>query len=120
AISFTLLRFKLYYHNHKVQVQRVSDFFFQAEDGIRDFHVTGVQTCALPICDAPASTWRRAGSLPDRLIQSSASTAASEAAGAGMVSRRARISTSSSSATCGFCLRKSQAFCLPWPILSPL
>src|SRR5690606_39860568 len=27
-----------------------SVFFFQAEDGIRDFHVTGVQTCALPIC----------------------------------------------------------------------
>src|SRR5690606_39923901 len=27
-----------------------SAFFFQAEDGIRDFHVTGVQTCALPIC----------------------------------------------------------------------
>src|SRR5690606_39905993 len=24
-------------------------FFFQAEDGRRDFHVTGVQTCALPI-----------------------------------------------------------------------
>src|SRR5690606_40472751 len=24
-------------------------FFFQAEDGIRAFHVTGVQTCALPI-----------------------------------------------------------------------
>src|SRR5207302_6668238 len=30
---------------------------FQAEDGIRDFHVTGVQTCALPISAAP----------PDRL-----------------------------------------------------
>src|SRR5436309_12617926 len=33
-------------------------FFFQAEDGIRDFHVTGVQTCALPICvfcDVPGS-----------------------------------------------------------------
>src|SRR5207302_5738041 len=33
-------------------------FFFQAEDGIRDFHVTGVQTCALPISrtcpDAPS------------------------------------------------------------------
>src|SRR5690625_1219969 len=27
-----------------------SFFFFQAEDGIRDGHVTGVQTCALPIC----------------------------------------------------------------------
>src|SRR5690606_40591159 len=26
-----------------------TSFFFQAEDGIRDFHVTGVQTCALPI-----------------------------------------------------------------------
>src|SRR5690606_40501729 len=29
-------------------------FFFQAEDGIRDFHVTGVQTCALPISEPPA------------------------------------------------------------------
>src|SRR3989442_11833595 len=27
----------------------VSSFFFQAEDGIRDADVTGVQTCALPI-----------------------------------------------------------------------
>src|SRR5690606_39768699 len=32
-------------------LSRSSPFvFFQAEDGIRDFHVTGVQTCALPIC----------------------------------------------------------------------
>src|SRR5690606_41005198 len=29
-------------------------FFFQAEDGIRDFHVTGVQTCALPIWSSRA------------------------------------------------------------------
>src|SRR5256886_2840890 len=29
-------------------------FFFQAEDGIRDLTVTGVQTCALPICEPPA------------------------------------------------------------------
>src|SRR5690606_39383244 len=28
---------------------------FQAEDGIRDFHVTGVQTCALPIWSTPMS-----------------------------------------------------------------
>src|SRR5690349_8088148 len=27
----------------------VRSFFFQAEDGIRDLYVTGVQTCALPI-----------------------------------------------------------------------
>src|SRR5690606_41033786 len=32
--------------------------FFQAEDGIRDFHVTGVQTCALPIC-GPCDPGRR-------------------------------------------------------------
>src|SRR5690349_23356667 len=28
-------------------------FFFQAEDGIRDLYVTGVQTCALPISGRP-------------------------------------------------------------------
>src|SRR5256885_10613327 len=28
---------------------KTSRFFFQAEDGIRDYKVTGVQTCALPI-----------------------------------------------------------------------
>src|SRR2546429_1442199 len=35
-------------------------FFFQAEDGIRDVAVTGVQTCALPICRRPGSVlpWR--------------------------------------------------------------
>src|SRR5690625_5871898 len=31
-------------------------FFFQAEDGIRDGHVTGVQTCALPISKHLQST----------------------------------------------------------------
>src|SRR6266508_4064582 len=34
-------------------------FFFQAEDGIRDGHVTGVQTCALPI----SVRWRIHSSL---------------------------------------------------------
>src|SRR5215813_15556593 len=31
-------------------------FFFQAEDGIRDADVTGVQTCALPIFERPAAS----------------------------------------------------------------
>src|SRR6266850_1422527 len=31
----------------------MSFFFFQAEDGIRDYKVTGVQTCALPISVQP-------------------------------------------------------------------
>src|SRR5687768_18331241 len=34
-------------------------FFFQAEDGIRDVAVTGVQTCALPI--SPACSWPAMG-----------------------------------------------------------
>src|SRR5207245_7570539 len=33
-------------------------FFFQAEDGIRDATVTGVQTCALPILEATAHLFR--------------------------------------------------------------
>src|SRR2546427_2270607 len=33
-------------------------FFFQAEDGIRDLTVTGVQTCALPIYRAARETGR--------------------------------------------------------------
>src|SRR5256885_10554002 len=52
-------------------------FFFQAEDGIRDYKVTGVQTCALPILSlrplilAPAmdsaflSSTQPAGSIAD-------------------------------------------------------
>src|SRR3712207_8445470 len=32
-------------------------FFFQAEDGIRDIGVTGVQTCALPISGIPFSKY---------------------------------------------------------------
>src|SRR5437667_7929130 len=40
-------------------------FFFQAEDGIRDRDVTGVQTCALPIsCGAGAAAWTR----PERIL----------------------------------------------------
>src|SRR2546430_3848527 len=34
-------------------------FFFQAEDGIRDLTVTGVQTCALPISPATAPSSRK-------------------------------------------------------------
>src|SRR5688572_22081414 len=53
------------------------DFFFQAEDGIRDLTVTGVQTCALPISklsvrvqmydywNAVALNGKGRGTLPD-------------------------------------------------------
>src|SRR6266496_5379612 len=44
-------------------------FFFQAEDGIRDLYVTGVQTCALPISETPWS-WSAKG-LPSTLTRTS-------------------------------------------------
>src|SRR5690606_40024673 len=40
---------------------RLFHFFFQAEDGIRAFHVTGVQTCALPISAVGRRGGRRRG-----------------------------------------------------------
>src|SRR3712207_7143427 len=45
-------------------------FFFQAEDGIRDIGVTGVQTCALPIlatCTDEVFELRRLGLTSDRV-----------------------------------------------------
>src|SRR5699024_12121037 len=40
-------------------------FLFQAEDGIRDRNVTGVQTCALPISLRIADAWRHRRGAPD-------------------------------------------------------
>src|SRR5690606_41006452 len=42
-------------------------FFFQAEDGIRDFHVTGVQTCALPIFERSDAHTEAPGNAPERI-----------------------------------------------------
>src|SRR2546425_9378946 len=53
-VLFVLLSVMLFYYF----------FFFQAEDGIRDKLVTGVQTCALPICEAPVE--RRPGAAGAR------------------------------------------------------
>src|SRR5699024_11705409 len=46
-------------------------FFFQAEDGIRDRNVTGVQTCALPISGQSSSTAARLswpGAAPTTMV----------------------------------------------------
>src|SRR5436309_13655096 len=43
-------------------------FFFQAEDGIRDFHVTGVQTCALPIYFSDDGRFPEVPIEPSRLV----------------------------------------------------
>src|SRR3712207_6076124 len=44
-----------------------SFFFFQAEDGIRDIGVTGVQTCALPISHVRLHAGRSLTGVPIRL-----------------------------------------------------
>src|SRR3712207_7942521 len=50
-----------------------TSFFFQAEDGIRDIGVTGVQTCALPIFKAmaknPANRYQSAADMRSDLLR---------------------------------------------------
>src|SRR2546430_3261486 len=48
-------------------------FFFQAEDGIRDLTVTGVQTCALPILRLSASDPERAAPAASSALPSGSS-----------------------------------------------
>src|SRR5690606_41190045 len=66
--------------------------FFQAEDGIRDFHVTGVQTCALPIC---AARWHCRKRPSCRWTISTACTTASRLSGRCSGKRRRRSFTPS-------------------------
>src|SRR2546425_9719185 len=48
------MQYKSYMLNSLISSGHLFFFFFQAEDGIRDKLVTGVQTCALPICSVCA------------------------------------------------------------------
>src|SRR5688500_20199749 len=58
-------------------------FFFQAEDGIRDYKVTGVQTCALPISEAEeAARQRRDAEARERDQKVAAAVSAAEHSGA--------------------------------------
>src|SRR5205807_9584622 len=48
--ALSLIAFmNMVYKSNQIMQRICSNFFFQAEDGIRDYKVTGVQTCALPI-----------------------------------------------------------------------
>src|SRR5436309_6356676 len=80
--------------------RRGATFFFQAEDGIRDFHVTGVQTCALPISPASAAALSRscaamARSFSSSSIQSAATVNSTDLPG----SRNGRAAASTSENT---------------------
>ncbi len=59
-------------------------FFFQAEDGIRDYDVTGVQTCALPIYVAPGDL------ADDRALDRACAGADVVIHGAGLIKARSR------------------------------
>src|SRR5207245_5874508 len=89
-------------------------FFFQAEDGIRDATVTGVQTCALPISFAP-QWWTRAtsGAAPRRSHHGS-STAGS------VISSKANFAWCSRRAASVVCCSASpRIWCIPCPSCSP-
>src|SRR6266446_8837472 len=64
-------------------------FFFQAEDGIRDYKVTGVQTCALPISAPTARS--RAGSFPSSARASKAGISVERPVHVGAPSTRSQI-----------------------------
>src|SRR5689334_16142633 len=64
-------------------------FFFQAEDGIRDGTVTGVQTCALPISEG----LEKAASLTATLVRARADTKAGGAAGHELLLRLTSVQT---------------------------
>src|SRR2546430_10901720 len=53
----------------------VAFFFFQAEDGIRDLTVTGVQTCALPILSPAARSAASIGMTQRRVVSAESASA---------------------------------------------
>src|SRR5256885_11817013 len=74
--------------DHKFSSRAYVSFFFQAEDGIRDYKVTGVQTCALPICPQLRMAERCGATESDGF--SNAPTPGSETSGAWSCATTAR------------------------------
>src|SRR3712207_9139895 len=75
---------------------RMLFFFFQAEDGIRNIGVTGVQTCALPIstCTASSSSMRATGIaswIVSMTVRTAPARSAKDATAAPMVSDRKSV-----------------------------
>src|SRR5690349_24638238 len=90
-------------------------FFFQAEDGIRDLYVTGVQTCALPI-------WARLLRASTPVAPTTAAIAPNAPIGASHRSEERRVGKESGSTINTPCLSK-QVFFLQlysWIIFSEL
>src|SRR5215208_7686558 len=83
------------YNCHDLKPNTLLFFFFQAEDGRRDGHVTGVQTCALPISKRTASMSAPTGAGPEAAIVSAAAIrTASMSAPTGVVAAAAERTAS--------------------------
>src|SRR5256886_8855367 len=86
--------------NCRVIKDGVYFFFFQAEDGIRDLTVTGVQTCALPIfrCAAPGLSKNWSASHGATTTRTTVSTMLARPASRRLACSAPRAAGSSSSA----------------------
>src|SRR5207249_8570306 len=73
---------------HADRRYRVLRFFFQAEDGIRDRNVTGVQTCALPISELEMA--ERRARVEDALAATRSAVEEGVVAGGGVALIRAQ------------------------------
>src|SRR2546422_2691835 len=83
-------------------------FFFQAEDGIRDVAVTGVQTCALPISIIPSSALGADGAVApsERIVMGAIGTGAQ---GSGQDRKSTRLNSSHGYISYAvFCLKKKK------------
>src|SRR5689334_24197141 len=79
--------------------QLCSFFFFQAEDGIRDGTVTGVQTCALPILSKVIEDRRHGSSRRNTAISTATVSAADLPASRAASTKRVLRSLSTSTST---------------------
>src|SRR5438270_3944958 len=74
-------------------------FFFQAEDGIRDLTVTGVQTCALPIAADGPATRISTPSVANASLRSAKRSSADAGLGDGTAAVREASAAAASGAT---------------------
>src|SRR5207249_8907712 len=96
---------------------REQDLFFQAEDGIRDRNVTGVQTCALPICAIYDATARIIASLLERELKQPISVV-NRTGGSGVVGHQAIASSPADGYTLG--MITVEITMMHWVGLTPL
>src|SRR5207248_4639705 len=81
-------------------------FFFQAEDGIRDRTVTGVQTCALPIW--PSFSLTTVSTMPFTSLETSLALVCESNEGSGCLTAMTAVRPSRTSSPIRPCLRSEE------------